>query len=116
MNTKNKGQISLLILENPKAKRYLGIVYELAIVLESDSLEQLKTDLIEASKGYVETVRKKELPDYLLYKPDQLPTEYKQLYDEFENRFLKKEKPTKLSEEYEDAFQNAHVNLSVACV
>jgi hypothetical protein len=116
MNTKDKGQVSILMFEDPKAKRHLGIVYEFAIVLEGEDSEQLRIDLVEAAKGYIDAVRSGNLPDYLLDKSGQLPKEYKQLFEETEKRFVEKKSSKRLSDEYEDAFKNARINLSMACV
>lgn len=114
MNTKNKGQVRLLIIETPK--EYVGVCYEFAIVLENKNEDKLIEDLIEAAKGYIRTIRENNLPDSLLDKSMMLPEEYKSLFDELENRIAAKKSSRKLSDEYEEAIQTGRAHLAMACV
>jgi|SRR5665647_656668 len=116
MNTKQSGQVSLLILHNQRTNTYLGICYEFAIVLEGTDEEQLTQDLVEAAQGYVDAVNVENLSDTLFDKSDMLPAEYKQLYDEFYARMLEKKTTRKLSDEYEEAIQTGRAQLAMACV
>jgi len=84
MNTKSKGQVRFLIIET--SKKYIGICYEFAIVLEDTDKDNLLNELLDAAKGYVDVVSNKNMPNSLLDKSYMLPKEYKQLFDELETR------------------------------
>ena len=116
MNTKQKGQVSILVVQNLKTKKFLGICYEFGIVLENKNQDKLMSDLIDAAKGYVLTVKSNQLPNELLTKSDMLPLEYKQLFDELSLRVLHKKTTLKLSPDYEEAIQSGRATLSMACV
>lgn len=115
MNTHDKGQVSILIVEAKDKSHFLGICYDLAIVLEGDDEDTLVQDMIEAAKGYVQTVRENKMPIELLNKSEMLPSEYKQLYEEFIDRIATKKAPKKLPKKYEDAFQTGRARLTLAC-
>jgi hypothetical protein len=115
MNDIDKGQATVLIVESRDKKSYLGICYELALVLESDSEDALIEDMIEAARGYVSVVRKNNLPsDQLLNRSHLLPKKYKVLFEEFMSR-VNGEKTQKLPKEYEEAFQTGRARLTLAC-
>ncbi len=115
MNTKQNGQVSLLIMDTGN-NNYLGICYEFAIVLEGDDIDILKQDLLDSARGYVAAVNKESLPNELLDKSDMLPKEFKQLFDEVESRFVDRKVNRKLSQKYEDAIQAGRTQLVPASV
>jgi len=86
MNTINKGQITLLIFKRLKDKIFTGVCLDFGIVLEGKNVEDLKHQLMEASIGYLETVRKDKLSEELLN--NQAEKKYFDLY----KKFLKEEK------------------------
>ncbi len=116
MNTKERGQFTLVIFKTPKNKEYVGFCYELAIVLSDKNQERLRKDLLEAVKGYVETVRENNLSNKLLNRHKMLPSEYRQLYEFLEKSLNKKRVRRELPEEYREAVYSGHANLAVACV
>ena len=114
MNTLDNGQASILILQNVRKKSYLGIIYEFAIVLESDDKDQLMKDLRDAAKGYLSVVRKEKMSPALLNKSYMLPKEYKELFEEFRNRLIIGKPTQKLPKQYEEAIGQGRASISLA--
>lgn len=115
-NTKKNGQVSILVLQNQKADKFLAICYEFAIVLEGTNEKRLISDMQGACEEYVKTVNANNLSDRLLSRQKMLPKEYKQLFEEFERRVISKKVKEKLSDEYENAFKTGRLSLTPLCV
>jgi|SRR3989338_829563 len=81
-NTKEQGALSFFIFFDNKEKEYAGFCIELGILKFGSSLAQVREDLQNAAKGYVETVVKHNLSVALL-SDHNIPDEYKQIYQSY---------------------------------
>lgn len=61
-NTLEKGRIRFLIYGSPAKKHYTGICYELGLVEEGNSVEEVKHRLINGTVAIVQTVTKEKMP------------------------------------------------------
>lgn len=81
MNTKRNTTLTFFIFKAKKRRSFIGACIELGIVQEGDSIAEVKNDLEEAAKGYVETVRKEKLSDTLLNQT--LPKELMSAFEDY---------------------------------
>lgn len=72
MNKKESGVLNFLTYQDKETGKYCGICVQLGLYSEGDDLEEVRTNLAEAARGYVRTVMKDNLSDELL---DVKPTE-----------------------------------------
>ena len=64
MNTKKFGKLRFVVYKSKD--QYIGVCLELDEVITEESIEKAANRIIEACKGYVETVIKENLSDDLL--------------------------------------------------
>ena len=64
MNTKEFGKLRFVVYKSKS--QYVGVCLELDEIIVEDSIDKAANRLIEASKGYVETVIKENLSDDFL--------------------------------------------------
>lgn len=115
-NTKKRGEITIVTFRTPRSKKWIGFCYELGIVLEGDDPKTVSDEVLEASKGYVESVAANKLPDYLLAQPEVLPEEYRKMYEFLRNK-INKGKDTKApSEAFAKAVDDGLAQLTPATV
>lgn len=108
MNTKEAGTLNFFIYKEYKADDYIGACLELGIVKEGKELDQVKSDLEEAAKGYVITICENNLSDDLLNQ--QPPEEILQAFNKYISVLSTRKVPPE-----NQKFQNASVlTLQVA--
>lgn len=117
MNTRDKGEVSIVILRDPDRDEFVGFIYEFAIVKYGNDVLELKNDLVEAAKGYVEAVRKTEVSEKLFDRSDELPQDLQSVYRVITNKMYKENKPRiKTPKSFADALNVGDAFLVPACV
>jgi len=84
-NTKEAGQFRFIIYKRPGDKYFTGVCLDLDIVEKGKDPVFLRKSLEEATQGYLEAVKKNDLPDYLLNRPS--PKKYWKILKELEKYF-----------------------------
>ncbi|HEY5267937.1 MAG TPA: hypothetical protein VII94_02290 [Candidatus Saccharimonadales bacterium] len=116
MNTINKGQVNMVFIRDPIKDEFIGFCYEFAIVKYGDDLFDLKNDLIEASKGYLEAVSKIKASDKLLNMSDKLPSEFRDLYKVMRFEGKTKLRSDRLPKQFSNSYKVGNAFLVPACV
>lgn len=117
MNTKQKGEFTVLIVES--SGKALAVCPEFAIVKHGDSFEEVKRDAIKAAHVYLDAVRESKLPHELLNRAEELPSQYQILYEVVTDRIEKKSDSTsfkKLSKSFQQAINSGNASVLPVCV
>ena len=96
-NTKKNSVLRFMIFKEKTDIVYTGICVDLAIVKEHKDIIQLRKDLENSAKGYLEVINKNKLSDNFLNQEQNLPDKYLQLY-EYANKMWEQKKLTKPKE------------------
>ena len=78
--------MTFFIFKDKESESFIGACIELGIVKEGESLLEVKNDLEEAAKGYVETICKHDLSEKLLNQT--LPKELMDLFKKYLNSMV----------------------------
>jgi|SRR3989344_8609559 len=65
-NTKNEGQISIVIFKARRGSGYVAVCPQLALIREGGKLSPLKRQIVDLAKKYAESVIKNNLDERLL--------------------------------------------------
>ncbi len=100
-NTKKQGLLRFFRYYDKQAAEYVGVCIELGIIKCGPNPYNVEQDLIEAARGYVETIQEQSLPDNLLNQ--QPPQEYLDIYDLIIQAAVKRTMPWRSNIDFDEA-------------